>query len=49
MDTSSNDTKNEKIQRIISLLSFLLTINDQEIIMLALEEAIDMLKDLDAE
>lgn len=47
MDNSS--TKNEKIQRIISLLTFILTIEDKEIMLLAVENVIDMLKDLDAE
>lgn len=48
METTDN-TKNEKIQRIIALLTFILTIEDQEIMLLAIENALDMLKDLEAE
>lgn len=45
----TDNAKNEKIQRIISLLTFILTIEDQEIMLLAIENAIDMLKDLETE
>jgi hypothetical protein len=43
----TDDSNKEKIKKIISLLTLVLSLDDREIIFLALEEAIDMLKDLD--
>jgi hypothetical protein len=47
MDTPNISSKNEKIQRIISLLTFILQIEDREIMILAIENVLEMLRELD--
>jgi hypothetical protein len=50
-DTRQNKMSDEdkKIDRVINLLSLLLTINDREIIMLGIEDAVEMLKEIDGD
>jgi hypothetical protein len=45
MDTPND--RDEKIQRVISLLTFVLSIEDREIMILTIENVLDMLKELD--
>lgn len=50
MTTSSlTNSQQEKIKKIVALLTFLLDIRDEEIILLSLSSAIEMLKDFSTE
>ena len=44
---NTSDDKEEKIKKIISLLTFVLHLEDREIMILTIENVLDMLKELD--
>jgi len=44
-DTKKNDTRKQRLQRIVDLLKFVLTLEDEELFRSSVESVIDLLED----